>query len=331
MVSPDAKSPLERLGAAVGQDFSNLLKARELTASRLEVRQQQIAELEHDGDAAVVLMGSWGRAEVTSGSDDDFMVVVDGPVRSDVKPSIVEVEGVLDRAPGDQGIFGEPVFCSDLVENIGLDRDDNTNLTRRMLFLLESVSLTSDAVYRDAHGKVLARYLDESVKSFRPPRFLLNDTIRYWRTMCVDFVGKEAQGSPKWGLRNAKLRLSRKVLFTGGLLPILDCSRFGSKDIPGVLERRFQMPPSDRIAEAFLEHDAADADGRALGAYDEFIGLLNKRGVRAELEGVTRSSAADSVVFNEVRRLGEDLEHGLLALLFETGTLPQVVRDYGIF
>jgi hypothetical protein len=134
-------------------------------------------------DVSAVLTGSWGRAEVTSGSDDDFVVLVDGTERAEVRPGIEAAKAVLDRAPGEQGVFGQPVFCETLAENIGLDRDDNTNLTRRMLFLLESVPVTAEAVHSAALENVLARYLDESIKDFRPPRFLLNDTVRYWRTM----------------------------------------------------------------------------------------------------------------------------------------------------
>jgi hypothetical protein len=135
----------------------------------------------------------------------------------------------------------------------------------------------------------------------------------------------------KWGLRNAKLRTSRKILFAGGLLPILACSLLDRSAMPEFLKRQFSMPPTDRIAHAFLEHGAVDAGGRTLGAYDEFLGLLDDEHFRRELYEVTRSSAGDSAAFAEVRRLGRDLEAGLLALLFETNSLPRLVRDYAIF
>jgi hypothetical protein len=69
------------------------------------------------------------------------------------------VRSVLDRAPGNQGIFGDPVFSDNLAQNIGLDADDNANLTRRMLFLLESIPVTGNEVYRDVRDEVLGRYL----------------------------------------------------------------------------------------------------------------------------------------------------------------------------
>lgn len=325
------ESPLERLSAASAKAFPNLFRARERTSEGLRARRASLAELEHDFDVSVVLMGSWGRAEVTAGSDDDFMVLVDGPERSDVNPSIEAVSAVLDRAPGEQETFGKPVSCQDLVENVGLDRDDNTNLTRRMLVLLESVPVTGTEPYRSARDQVLRRYLDESIKDFRPPRFLLNDTVRYWRTMCVDFAAKERTGPEKWGLRNAKLRTSRKMLFAGGLLPILESSSLERGMMSEFLEQQFSMPPTDRIAHAFLEHGAVDAGGRTLGAYDEFLGRLNDEEFRRELHEVTRSNAGESPAFAEMARVASDLEAGLLALLFETKSLPRLVRDYGIF
>jgi hypothetical protein len=57
-------------------------------------------------------------------------------------------------------------FSERLVHYIGLDRDGNKNLTRRMLFLLESIPVTGEDVYWEVRDEILSRYLDESVKPY---------------------------------------------------------------------------------------------------------------------------------------------------------------------
>jgi hypothetical protein len=331
------QSPLRRLAELADRDFPNLFAARERSVSGLRKRREDLGKLPRDAGTSIVLMGSWGRAEVTAGSDDDFMVLVYGEEppkegRPEVEPAVGEVSAVLDNPPGSQGIFAAPVYSENLVQNIGLDADNNRNLSRRMLFLLESTPVSGDDVYQSVRAEVLDRYLDESVKPYRPPRFLLNDIVRYWRTICVDFAGKEREGPDKWGLRNAKLRTSRKVLFAGGLLPILECFRFDREPMRGFVEVQLDTPPTDRLAQAFLEHRAIDEGGRTLGVYDEFIGRLNEEGFRRELQSVTRETADDSAAFSDVRRIGKELQAGLLALLYEASReLSKVVRDYAIF
>lgn len=282
----------------------------------------------------MALFGSWGRWELTDGSDDDWAVVVNGDGRGEVAPPLAQVRAVLGRgeqAPAARGTFGDAVFCNHLVDRIGLDADDNRNLTMRMLLLLESVAVVNEEAHHACQTRVLDGYLDWSVKDYRPPRFFLNDLVRYWRTICVDFVGKEREGSgQKWAIRNLKLGTSRKVLFASGLLPILFCHRYAATDIGPFLRRALRQPAVDRIAWAFTELGAVDAGLRAIGAYDRFLGLIGDHAVRGELEQLSRKEAQGSAAFQEGRRLGAELEQGLLALLFETRLEP-LVREYGIF
>ena len=91
-----------------------------------------MASVQVDEDAAVVLMGSWGRREVTSESDDDFMVLLAGAPREGARPPIEEVAGALGgRPPGPEEIFGQHVLLDELRGRIGRDEDTNANLTRR--------------------------------------------------------------------------------------------------------------------------------------------------------------------------------------------------------
>jgi hypothetical protein len=330
-----AAGALEELAGRGGPGFPNLLAARERTAVRLAELRERVAQMEVDPDAAVVLFGSWGRRELTSQSDDDFLVLVEGRERDGVKPQPDELRaaviGAGEREPGAHGGFGEVAFCADLVERIGLDEDLNRNLTRRMLLVLESVAVAGDDVHRRCFERVIDGYLSDSLQDRHPPRFFINDLIRYWRTICVDFVGKEREGPEKWALRNAKLRTSRKLLFASGLLPLLLCQRFRRDEIRPFLLDQFSAPPTDRVAYAFLAAGAIDPGTRALSAYDRWLGMLDDPDVRARLQSLPREDAKRSPVFQEVRRLADELEQGLLALLFDTPQLRALVREYGIF
>jgi hypothetical protein len=318
---------LDRLAAAGGGSFPNLVAAREYTAVELDRRAGALAGV----DDAVVLFGSWGRRELTAQSDDDWAVLGDP---SEATLALCrDVLGGEDREPGQQDLFGTAFSCDDLVRNIGLDADTNTNLTRRMLLLLESQPVVGHDVYERCFAQVLHAYLGHGVRDYRPPRFLLNDLIRYWRTICVDFEGKRrgAGGDdPKYASRNAKLRTSRKVLFAGGLLPVLLCHQKTGGEMQAFLTRQLAAPPTDRLAAAFITQGAVAEGVRALGAYDRWIGLLGDAAARAELAALREADREQSALFGDIREIGDELQRGLLALLYETRLSP-LTRWYGLF
>jgi predicted nucleotidyltransferase len=331
----DPAAGLERLEEATRSSFPYLEAARDRTAARIAKVSAALSERNPVPEVATCVFGSWARAELTDESDDDWAVLVNRAFalyEHCVLNEIVAAQAVLgadSRKPGAQGVFGGPIAVPDLVENIGLDADTNTNLTRRMLLLLESRELHG-SVRADAVAVILERYLNESVKSARPPRFLLNDIVRYWRTICVDFEGKSGTDDPKWAERNAKLRTSRKLLFAGGLVPVLLCALYPAEEMPGFLTRWFDATPLDRLCTAFLYVGANDPGMRAIGAYDRWIGMMSDEGVRATLLGVTYEMRDDSPLFTEIREVGREFEAGLDSLLFST-PLARLTRSYAIF
>lgn len=334
-------SGVGRLSEVAGVEFPHITRARAETERRLRERSAQLSALAADPqsalavdvDAAVVLTGSWGRREVTSESDDDFFVLFSGEVRPDAQPTSSSVADALGSpAPGIEDVFHKQVSLADLAGRIGRDADSNANLTRRMLLILESVPVLGGETHARARRTLLESYLSAAHKDYRPPRFLLNDLVRYWRTIAVDFESKmrERRGEG-WGLRNAKLRLSRKNLFAGGLLPVLECHRYPAAEMLDYLDGRMSVPPLDRLADAFVLHGAVDPGVRALRAYDEFLAILDDQRMRAELRGLARSARYESPVFSRIADLGNEFEAGLLALLFDDPELHRWVRDYLIF
>jgi hypothetical protein len=334
--SPEGADPAGALAALAERSpggFPHLSAARARTAESLAGLRARVADAPRDPDAAVVLFGSWGRWEVTPGSDTDWAVLVEATAREAVRPGEGDLAGRLGREPAEGGSFARAVFASDLAHHVGLRADSWDNLTLRMLLLLESVAIAGEEVHARCRDSVLSTYLRE-VDPFRPPRFFLNDLIRYWRTIAVDFEGKarrdQEAGAAKWASRLVKLRTARKVLFAGGLLPILLCHLHPGAEIPRFLRAQLAAPATDRLAHAFSSFGAEDAGVRALGAYDRWLGLLGDPDTRTELEGLPRETAERSPAFREARRLGDELQAGLLALLFDT-PLRALVREYGIF
>lgn len=124
--------------------------------------------------------------------------------------------------------------------------------------------------------------------------------------------------------------LPARSLFAGGLIPILRCHDLPRDRVRPFLIEQLSRPATDRIADAFLSLDQTDAGVRCLGAYDKWIGMLGDETLRRELSRLTAENAAQSAAYTDVRRLANDMQAGLLALLFETRLAP-TVREYAIF
>ena len=150
--------------------------------------------------------------------------------------------------------------------------------------------------------------------------------MRYWRTIAVDFAGKQRDDDHKWGLRNAKLRTSRKLLFAGGLCP--SCAATVRAGRTTGFLRRCSRPATDRVADAFLGAGLFDAGVRAW-APTTLARPDRPADIRAELDALTFETRETSILHAEIRQLGRTFRTGW-ALLFAS-TLGRSTREYAIF
>jgi predicted nucleotidyltransferase len=153
-------------------------------------------------DTSLVVFGSLARDEWTSASDLDWTYLIDGQANSDHLVIAQRIRKLLEehkdkyRPPGQTGTFGNMAFSHDIIHQIGGQNDTNKNTTQRILLLLESAAIgRNNQAYERVIKGVINRYLEEDnhlltedKKRYRVPRFLLNDIIRFWRTMAVDFA-----------------------------------------------------------------------------------------------------------------------------------------------
>ncbi|MGK8234603.1 hypothetical protein ACLGGT_10575 [Roseovarius sp. MS2] len=298
-----------------------LKRLNEESARQLDVmRGVALKRLVGNTNIIVGLNGSVARREVTSGSDVDlFFLTLDDDVESarrvqDDYRSDLRALGI--KMPANDGVFEAPLAVSELLANIGGDKDTNEYLTRRMLYLLEGDWLHNQSGFDRVRAQLIEHYVDEDLEDRKLCRYLLNDIIRYWRTICVDFEEKTGNGEKPRAVRLVKLRFARMMLYFGGIAAI---SRTGDVSPPekrSILLEMFSKPPIDRLIEVFGEEESA----RALSAYATFLNAMDSKSVRAKLdqEGFT---GLETDEYRELVVVARDFRNSLEGLLVDKSGL----------
>lgn len=356
--SVDDSSPLVQLAFKSGQHWPHLLKAQADTKqfrSRLNDHFQALDA----PDTSLVVFGSVARGECTSQSDLDWILLVDGQSDPQHRRQEANIRQLLKKyefiEPGSSGVFGGMVGSHDLVHHIGGESDPNSNTTRRILLLLESLPVGHREAYDRVRRQILKRYLEDdrglthTSEDIRVPRFLLNDLTRYWRTITVDFVYKQvAANDSKWALRNAKLRMSRKLIFASGLALVLFCqldenaqeARTALKESRSVallmdyVESQLKLTPLERLAQLCLKLEISDQTViQIFSNYDLFLGILDDQSKRDELaKASSHETLRQSLAWQEVRKVSVPFHRGLVSLfLDEHDELKKLTMDYGLF
>lgn len=307
----------------------------------------------------LVAYGSLAREEWTQGSDVDWTLLIDGPGAAAHFELAQQINGQLEQhrfqGPGATGTFGSLASSHELIHRIGGTEDSNQNLTRRILLLLESISINDDLVRKRVLRQILERYIacDPSVSwlsvpRWRVPRFLLNDIVRYWRTVAVDYAWKKwEQPSGKWALRNIKLRFSRKLLFVKGLLLCLDCEAGKLRPLATsivdtqalsnqMIERCVEfanIPALELLCEAAHKVNDSKNTRTLLVAYDGFLELLSDPAARKSLAELPfDQNANQNQYFDRARSLGRQFQAALESLFFQPGhPWANLMKSHGVF
>lgn len=312
----------------------------------------------HDPSCSVVVTGSLARGEAGESSDADWVLLVDGPSDPEHARFAREVSARVRKAGfkdvGPTATFGNIVVSHELVHHIAGTRDSNENLTRRILLLAESKAITNGVVRERVIRNVLSRYVrfDRTVPSrngkySKIPYFLLNDVVRYWRTIASDYASKMwERGLVGWATRNIKLRYSRKLIFVWGLLAsfsgdlwegtLLDKATTEDESLTllsEVIRRQTEVSPLELLARALLDPGVSHKTAlETLSAYDHFLAAINDPDTRKHLDHLEFERAAEDEVYNQLRRKSFNFRQGINTLFFdEHPKLKAHIRDYGVF
>jgi hypothetical protein len=348
----DPPAPVLRLRDAFGAEWPNITASRERSAATLELLRVRLTATVPP-DTTLVVFGSLARNEFTTGSDVDWTLLVDGPANPEHWENTQSIRAKLGslgiNSPNPVGAFGRLTFSHDLIHRIGGDDDTNQNTTQRLLLLLESVRIGPPGAYEHVVESILTRYIEEDLLGpndtpFRVPRFLVNDFARYWRTMAVDFAHKRrVRQAQKWALRTTKLRLSRKLLYSAGLLSCYLCGEqfrgvpesnpyHDARKVMQFLAKLVGTTPLDIVARVVLDSfgETSVAGREVFDTYDEFLGVMNDAGKREALERLRPEEADSNAVYQEARQLGSRFNDALTRLFFQE-PLREFTIHYGVF
>jgi HD superfamily phosphohydrolase len=284
----------------------------------------------------VLTCGSYARREASESSDLDFFIISSDP---DFDPNHEEASWV-ERAqeiigsivliePAEEGAFAKVERLASFLQNIGGEQDTNAKITRRMLFLLEGEWLSSSEKFKEVRRSILERYIRDSISHHQLALFLLNDIIRYYRTIAVDYEFKTSEGAkPKaWGIRNIKLIFSRKLLYASGLFSVAATADRTRERKIEILEELFSLPVIERME--FICGTAAFAGARK--SYEYFLSMLEEPSVRDRLRALTPEHRQADPIFRDLKNESHHFTRELLKLFEWTFDSTHPIRRAVIF
>ncbi len=285
-------------------------------------------------DVAVVTSGSYARREASQSSDIDYFSVLPGECpQSPATPPWIEqldnaVTSVVPKSPAEGGAFKDYEYAGDMVHNIGGDKDSNAKITRRILLLLEGEWLTQKESFEQLRRGILERYIQETITDHQLTLFLLNDIIRYYRTIAVDFEFKTFEASKPWAIRNIKLMYSRKLLYASGLFSVAMTADRAYREKILLLEKLFSLPVIDRMIEICGE----SAMDRVLNCYNYFLEKMEDPGFRDHLNSLPRGSEGRAdAQFGALKNEGHHFTRYILALFENTFGSVHPIRKAVVF
>jgi hypothetical protein len=275
--------------AEPGQDYS---------LRRLSVLQAVLTpahDLLGEHRLCVYATGSYGRLEAWSGSDIDLFFLYDDADETTRLPwtVFVRLAALLIAETASMGFppfsgdgkYLEVQYVREMEEVLGSSRDDSLNtFTGRMLLLLESQPVYREDVYLALLKRIIGFYYrdyEDHSEEFLPT-FLVNDLLRFWRTLTLNYEHDRHRLSAltdeelerkkaRSALKNYKLKVSRQATCFSMIANL-------SVERPPVRSETVielcRMTPSQRF-ERLRSHDGASAIIDELTSeYEQFLATI---------------------------------------------------------
>lgn len=274
-------------------------------------------------DLCIYVTGSYGRHEANKHSDLDLFFVREGSRDKNELPYVQKIKIVSDvvRIAEDMdfpeftggGEYLNVHYANDIVAQLGSPADDYENyFTARLLLLLESKPLTDESTYRRILETILKAYLRDysGHEDDFQALFLVNDIIRFWRTLCLNYESKRnprpENGSqrPKEqdDRKNLKLKYSRLLTCFSAILPLAELGLSVGKER---LLEIIQQTPIERLESLSLEGEAKELRDRVIDNYSWFLSVTDNP-KQDQLEWIKDSNNREKA-FEKAGTFGDDV------------------------
>ena len=148
-----------------------------------------------------------------------------------------------------------------------------------------------------------------------------------------------------WGIRNIKLRFSRKLLFLWGLLAAFAGELFAPPELhqmdndeqyflmlAELIRKQTDVPPLELLARVVLECEDDGLADAIFSSYDRFLQVLADPDARKKLEAVHFEDALRDPTYDGLRDVSHAFRQGVTRLFFDVHPkLPRLIRDFGVF
>ena len=262
--------------------YQDILGQHELLCMRRQKADEKISEITTPfsdcelfdvKQVSVFAAGSLGRKDAGVKSDLDLFVISELPDKKrgklydlEVLAKLIEINSDLEFPPfSNDGQFLKIYSIEEMKGALGQPQDDSENLfTARMLLLLESSPVCNMDLYEEHITAVVNHYFRDypDHKSFKP-LFLLNDMLRYWRTLCLNYEKIRNEEGKPWRKKNINLKFSRMITVFGSVLPLISLPVTTVEDFIMLTK----LTPLERMAHGLDRL----ADSSMCGEFNEFL------------------------------------------------------------
>lgn len=292
--------------------YPSLKAANEFSTAIIE-KLDQLNKKYSESGVCLAITGSLGRQEATIESDFDAYIICENKTidRSTCNELWAEAAGIANlKKPSNKGSFGSEKisFIDEILVDVGGNNDTNIKISQRILIILESKFCGSLATSDKLVDSIIKRYISDEITNHQIGMFLLNDIIRFYRTMCVDFEYKTIEDSKPWAIRNVKLVFSRKLIYFAGLLMCAEMAQASAEQKRTICKSLMKMSPTERIR-FILGSEAL----KPLKIYDEFLQKIGDASFRKKISKVSSQTRATSAEFTDLKNRGHHFAWALRA------------------